>query len=402
MLKGMPFAQELVRQGHAVEILTGVPNYPEGVIYPGYRMRLVQHETVNGIRITRVPLYPSHDSGGLRRMANYLSFAMAASIIGPWVVQKPDVIYAYHGNATIGLPAWIIGLVRRAPFVLDIQDLWPDSITASGMLPGKLKRFIPMLEAWCRFMYRKSARIAVLSSGFKRELADRGVPEEKIEVIPNWCDEVQTQSGLVGPEDESLLGGRFNVVMAGNMGIVQGLDVVLDAARILQSREPGVQFLLVGGGVARPQLEARAATLGLTNVRFLPRRAVDDIGALLNRADALLVHLKDDPLFEITIPSRIQAYLAIGRPILYGLRGDGASLLQEAGAGIFFEPENPESLVDSVRTLSQLSPESRAQMGEKGRRFYQEFLSIEVGTRAFLRLFSSARMGNATTGPVEA
>jgi glycosyltransferase involved in cell wall biosynthesis len=390
MLKGLPFAQELVRQGHAVEILTGFPNYPEGAIYPGYRMRLIQRETIDGIRITRVPLYPSHGLGGLRRMANYLSFAMAASMLGPWVVRKPDVIYAYHGNATIGLPAWIIGLVRRAPFVLDIQDLWPDSVTTSGMLPGKFKRLLPMLEAWCRFMYRRSARIAVLSSGFKRELASRGVPEEKIEVIPNWCDEVQTRPGPLRPEEQTILEGYFNVVVAGNMGKMQGLDVVLDAARILQSCEPKIQFVLVGGGVDRPQLEARAAALELTNVRFLPRRPVEEIGALLHCADAMLVHLKDDPLFAITIPSRIQAYLAVGRPILCGVRGDGAALVREAGAGLSFEPESPESLVDAVTTLYRLPPEARVEMGEKGRRFYQDRLSLQVGTGAFLQLFNRA------------
>jgi glycosyltransferase involved in cell wall biosynthesis len=239
-------------------------------------------------------------------------------------------------------------------------------------------------------MYRRSARIAVLSSGFKRELASRGVPEEKIEVIPNWCDEVQTRPGPLRPEEQTILEGYFNVVVAGNMGKMQGLDVVLDAARILQSCEPKIQFVLVGGGVDRPQLEARAAALELTNVRFLPRRPVEEIGALLHCADAMLVHLKDDPLFAITIPSRIQAYLAVGRPILCGVRGDGAALVREAGAGLSFEPESPESLVDAVTTLYRLPPEARVEMGEKGRRFYQDRLSLQVGTGAFLQLFNRA------------
>jgi glycosyltransferase involved in cell wall biosynthesis len=389
-LKGLPFAQELVRQGHEVEVLTGFPNYPGGRLYPGYRLRLLQREEIGGIRITRVPLFPSHDSGGFRRMVTYLSFAFSSAILGPWLVRKPDVIHAYHGNATIGLPAWIIGLVRRAPFVLDIQDLWPDSITASGMLPKRFEGLVPLVAAWCRFIYRRAAGIAVLSPGFKKVLVARGVPEGKVEVIPNWCDEVQTHAGPLRAEEATLLEGRFNVVMAGNMGKMQGLDVVLDAAGALQSLEPRVQFVLVGDGVECPRLEARATSLGLTNVLFLPRRPANEIGSLLGRADALLVHLKDDPLFAITIPSRIQAYLAVGRPILCGVRGDGADLVREAGAGFCFEPEHPDTLVEALSALHGLAPEARVGLGEGGRRFYQEHLSIRVGTRAFLRLFTKA------------
>lgn len=398
-LKGLPFAQELVRQGHEVEVLTGFPNYPGGKLYPGYHLRLIQREMVDGVRITRVPLFPSHDQGGLCRVANYLSFAVSASVLGPWLIRKPDVIYAYHGHAPIGLPAWIIGFIRRAPYVLDIQDLWPDSVTSSGMLPSKLQGLVPLLAAWCRFMYRRAEGIAVLSPGFKKVLASRGVPEEKVAVIPNWCDEVQTRPGPMRREEEALMGGRFNVVMAGNMGKVQGLEVLLDAAYILQSRGREVQFLLVGGGVERPHLEQRAASLGLTNVQFLPRRPVEEIGALLHRADALLVHLKDDPLFTITIPSRIQAYLGAGRPILCGVPGDGADLVIEAGAGLCFKPGCPEALAAAVMDLLLLSPEARKAMGERGRCFYQERLSIQVGTQGFVDLFKRVQVKGLKVKP---
>lgn len=399
-LKGLPFAQELVRLGHEVEVLTGFPNYPGGQLYPGYCLRLVQREELGGIRITRVPLFPSHDTGGFHRMLTYLSFALSAALIGPWVVRNPEVIHAYHGNATIGLPAWVISVVRRVPFVLDIQDLWPDSVESSGMLPRRLQRLVPALAAWCRFMYRRAAGIAVLSPGFKRILAARGIPEDKVVVIPNWCDEIQTRPGPLWPEEALLLEGRFNVVMAGNMGKMQGLEVVLDAAIRLKSQHPKVQFVLVGGGVERPDLERRAAALGLTNVCFLPRRPVAEIGALLHRADALLVHLKDDPLFAITIPSRLQAYLAVGRPILCGVRGDGAELLQQAGAGLCFEPEDSTALADAVTALLRLTPESRLDMGERGRSFYRERLSLQVGTWAFLDLFVRAQKGGPMSGTV--
>ncbi len=390
--RGLMFARDLVKQGHEVEVLTGFPNYPGGKIYPGYGVRFIQRELIEGIKITRVPLFPSHDASAFHRGLNYLSFAVTAAIMGPWVVQKPDVIHAYYGNATIGLPAWVIGAVLRAPIVLDIQDLWPDSITASGILPRRFQFLVPVVEGWCQLVYRWAAKIAVLSPGFKRELMARGVPEAKLQVIPNWCDETQIQPGPLRTEEECLLEGRFNVVMAGTMGTVQGLDVVLDAALMLTEFEPKVQFVLVGGGVERPHLEARATSLGLNNVLFLPRRPVEEIGALLYRADALLVHLKDDPLFAITIPSRIQAYLAVGRPILCGVRGNASELVQQAGAGVCFEPDNSSALAEAVTALCHLSLEARSKMGERGRQFYRDKLSVPVGTQAFIKLFEQARL----------
>jgi glycosyltransferase involved in cell wall biosynthesis len=385
--RGLMFARELARQGHEVEVLTGFPNYPDGRIYPGYRLRFLQREVIDGIRITRVPLYPSHDASVRHRLMNYLSFPMVAAFLGPWLVEKPDIIHAYYGNATIGLPAWVLGALSGAPVVLDIQDLWPDSITASGMLPRRLGFVVGLVEAWCRLMYRGVAGIAVLSPGFKRILVDRGVPPSKIRVVPNWCDEAQTRSGILPPEEAARLEGRFNVVLAGNMGMVQGLDVVLEAASRLKDLAPEVQFVLVGGGLDRPRLEARAEDLGLGNVLFLPRRPIGEIGAIFQRADALLVHLKDDPLFAITIPSRIQAYLAAGRPVLCGVRGDGSSLVRESGGGLCFEPDQPGAMVDAVLALCRMPAEARMEIGARGRRFYEERLSVPVGTRSFLDLF---------------
>lgn len=390
--KGAIFAQELVRQGHRVEVLTGFPNYPGGKLFPGYRLRFLQRETIDGINVIRVPLYPSHDSTAFRRMANYLTFAFSAAIIGPWVVTKPDVIYAFHGHATIGLPASAIGLIRRAPVVLDVQDLWPDTVVASGMLPRWLKPIVPMLEGWCQFIYRRAGRIAVLSNGFKATLVSRGVPESKVRVIPNWADEVQVKTGPLDPAEEALLAGKFNVVMAGNMGKMQGLDVVLDAATVLATQEPTVQFVLVGSGVEQQRLEQRVSSLGLTNVLFFPRRPLNTIGFLLNRADALLVHLKDDPLFAITIPSRIQSYLAVGRPILCGVRGNGTEMVQEAGAGLCFEPDDAIGLAEAVKTLCRMPAATRDGMGDRGKQFYYDKLALPVGVGAFIDLFEQARL----------
>jgi glycosyltransferase involved in cell wall biosynthesis len=231
-----------------------------------------------------------------------------------------------------------------------------------------------------------------LSPGFKEMLVARGVPGEKIEVIYNWCDEGQIPKT---PKNESLandlgFSGRFNVLFAGTMGKAQALDTVLDAASLIGRRIPEIQFIFIGGGVDVDRLKRIAQERRLNNVLFLPRRPVSEIGEVLNLANVLLVHLKDDPLFRITIPSKIQAYLAVGRPILAGVRGDAAELVRMAGAGVDFLPENPESLSEAVEKLYQMPRALLDEMGDHGRRYYREKLSLSAGVSRFEEVFQAA------------
>jgi glycosyltransferase involved in cell wall biosynthesis len=388
--KGLTFARALAARGHSVEVLTGFPNYPGGRVYDGYRMRWRQLEILDGIRVVRVPLYPSHDGSVLRRALNYSSFAVSAAVLGTWSVSRPDVAYVYHPPGTIGLPALALRALRGIPFVYDIQDLWPDSVAASGMMSSL--RMNRLLDAWCHLVYRGSNQLVVLSPGFKRTLVARGVPEHKVHVIYNWCDESSLVSSIADPTMARELGlaGRFNVVFAGTMGKVQGLDAVLRAAQRLLHQEPKVQFVFVGGGVEVEHLRQTSTTLGLDNVKFLPRRPVIEIGGVLALADVLLVHLKDDPLFRITIPSKTQAYMAVGRPILMAMRGDAADLVREAGCGLCCEPEDPESIATTVRRLVAMDHCALAAMGENGRKFYAKRLSLHVGVGHFDGVFRAA------------
>jgi lipopolysaccharide/colanic/teichoic acid biosynthesis glycosyltransferase/glycosyltransferase involved in cell wall biosynthesis len=387
--KGLLFAKELQRRGHEVEVLTGFPNYPGGRLYPGFKIRPWQREQMEGIPVLRVALYPSHDKSGLRRVLNYASFAVSAAILGTLLVRRPDVIYVYHPPATIGLAAAAIGFFRRAPFVYDIQDLWPDTVAVSGMIssPGAMA----VLGMWCQFVYGRARRIVVLSPGFKRQLVSRGVSPDKVDVIYNWCDEAKIQQTAPDPALAATfgLGDKFRVMFAGTMGTAQALDAVLDAAGLCLSRLPGVQFVFVGGGVDLHRLKQRAAGADLANVVFLPRQEMSAMGGVLGLADVLLVHLKKDPLFEITIPSKTQAYLAAGKPILMGVRGDAARLITESGGGVVCEPEDPVSIAAAVTRLASMSTEQRAAMGQAGKRFYDEKLSLNVGVERFEALFES-------------
>ena len=388
--KGLPFARALTARGHSVEVLTGFPNYPGGRVYSGYRIRWRQVEFLDGIRVVRVPLYPSHDGSGLGRVLNYASFAVSAAVLGSLSVSRPDITYVYHPPGTVGFPALAIRALRGAPFVYDVQDLWPDSVAMSGMMSSP--RLIRLLGAWCGVVYKASSQLVVLSPGLKSALVARGVPEEKVHVIYNWCDE--TSIGPSAPDEvlERELGfyGRFNVVFAGTMGRAQGLEAVLRAAQRLQQAEPKIQFVFVGGGIQVEDLRQTATDLRLDNVRFVPRQPASHIGRILALADVLLVHLKDDPLFTITIPSKTQAYMAAGRPILMAVNGDAADLVREAQCGICCQPGNPESIAGAVGRLAATSEGSRRAMGENGRRFYAERLSLEAGVGRFDEVFRIA------------
>lgn len=388
--KGLLFARELKMLGHEVEVLTGFPNYPGGRLYDGYRIRTFQREVVDGIPVLRVPLFPSHDSSAKRRLLNYLSFAVTATV-GGLFVRRPDVAYVYHPPATVGLPAMAMKWFRGVPYVYDVQDLWPDTLSATGMINSR--KALAVVGWWMQRVYRASAHVVVLSRGFSTALLNRGVPAERLHVIHNWADEAQIDLRPCSPERATELGftDKFTIVFAGTMGKAQDLGTVLTAAALLLD-EPTVRFVMIGGGVEVEELQRQATSRGLTNVVFLPRRPINEIGELLSLADALLVHLKDDPLFEITIPSKTQAYLMAGRPLLMGVRGDAADLVLQAAAGVTFEPGRPEQLEGAVRHLMAMSNADRTSLGVNGAAFYRDNLAMAAGAKRFEAVLDSARL----------
>lgn len=367
---------ELQRRGHEVTVLTGFPNYPGGKLYPGYRIRLWQRETMNGVEVLRVPLYPSHDRSAVGRALNYLTFAASAAVAALFCVRRADVAYVYHPPATVGLPALVLRWLRGIPCVYDVQDLWPDTLAATGMLRnGGLLRLIGM---WSNFVYRNMDHVVVLSSGFSRALEARGVRGASISVLHNWSPDTgaETAGSRLADEERRQLEGRFNVLFAGNLGAAQGLEAVVEAAALLRTTNPRVQFVFVGAGVASEALKRQAGEKQLSNVVFLPRRPAASMPALYEAADVLLVHLRDEPLFAITIPSKTQTYLAVGRPILMAVRGDAAGLVEAAGAGIACAPGDPRAIAEGVRTLCAMSAEQRRRLGQNGRDYYRAQLDM--------------------------
>jgi len=383
--KGLVFARELVRQGFEVEVLTGFPNYPGGKVYPGYRIRLLQREVIDGVQITRVPLYPNHDQSAIKRVLNYTSFAASATIYGVFMAKRADVMYAYHPPLTVGMAAALIKLFRRIPVVYDIQDMWPDTLRATGMLNNP--KALDLVARVCRWVYRRMDHIVVLSPGFKRLLLERGVPESKLSVIYNWADEAAL-GAPVGRVPAAFPGDdQFRILFAGNMGKAQGLNTVLDAASLLQARGSRVCWVMLGGGVEVERLKAEAAMRQLVNVVFLPTVPMAEVGAYLNAADALLVHLRKDPLFEITIPSKTQAYMTVGRPLLMAVDGDAADLVRQSGGGVVAESENAEGLARAAEQLAAMPADALAAMGDKAQRFYHGHLALAKGVGKFGNIF---------------
>jgi glycosyltransferase involved in cell wall biosynthesis len=384
--KGLVFARELRRLGLDVEVLTGFPNYPGGRIYPGYRLRLRQRETMDGVPVTRVPLFPSHDNSALRRITNYVSFAAAAVIQGLFFTRRPDVIYAYHPPLTVGIAAVVVGKLRRVPLLYDIQDIWPDTLRATGMI--KSRRLLRFIEHVCNWVYRRVNFITVLSPGFERLLVSRGVPSAKLDVIPNWCDEAALAHVPQGIPAAFAGRDRFNILFAGNMGRAQSLGAVLSAAALLQSSAPAIRFLLLGGGVEVETLRRDCNERGLVNVEFLPAVPMSQVAAYLNAADALLVHLRDDALFRITIPSKTQAYMAVGKPLLMAVEGDAAELVRESGCGLTARPEDPASIAEAALALYRMGDRERSEMGLAGKLFYAQRLSLTTGAKRFADHFA--------------
>ena len=391
MLKGLGFAQALAARGHQVEVVTGFPNYPEGRLYDGYRIRAIRRETAGAVQITRLALYPSHSNSKVGRIANYLSFWFTSFLYLLFFAKKADVIYVYHPPMTVGLAAAMARVFRRTPTVLEIQDMWPDTLRATGMMNNE--RVLRLVGAVCRWVYRHVDHIIVISNGFARLLAERGVPLAKIDIIPNWAPETADAKPLAPGAMPFHANHTFRLLFAGNIGAAQGLSSVLRAARVIQETHPEIGFYFLGSGIAVAGLQAEAQAMHLTNVVFLPRVAMNQVDAYLQAADALLVHLRDDPLFAITIPTKTQAYLAAGKPIIMAVAGDAADLVTRSGAGMIVPPEDPMALVKAVVAMAQLSPAERIRLGQNARAFYMAELSMD---RAVLRLeaiFQTLRRG---------
>lgn len=383
--KGLLLAKTLIRKGYDVEVLTGFPNYPTGNIYPGYKLQLLKKEILEGVKVTRVFLYPSHDDSSIRRSLNYLSFFLSSSLYGLFFLKKVDIIYAYHPPLTTGLSASLISIFRRIPLVYDIQDLWPESLSSTGMINSKI--LLTIIELLCKFVYYVSSQIVVLSPGLKQNLIKKKVRATKLNIIYNWADEKKILNYKSTLPNVLSKNNSFKIIFAGNIGKAQNLSTILEASKILYSLKLSINFIIIGEGIEKDKLIKLKEKNNLNNVIFLPAVPMNEVGSILSSADCLILHLKDDPLFRITIPSKLQAYMAIGKPILIGVQGDAANLVEISQSGIPFIPDDPNSLVSAAIEMFEMSTKQLNNFSQNAKYFYTKELSSDIGISRLVYIF---------------
>ncbi len=369
--------------GHEVTILTGFPNHPTGVLHSEYRKkfrRVVVREQMNGVKVVRTWLWPLPNRKSFERMLNYASFCLSAALTGIFV-ERPDVLIATSPQLLVGLSGWWLSRLKRVPFVFEIRDLWPESLSAVGMQDQSL--LYAFLSRIAKFLYRKSDHIVVVTPAFKDHLISYwDVPAEKISVIYNG---VETQLFHPSTDTSELrrelnAEGKFVVSYIGTMGWAHGLNTLIEAALIMQSSQPNVLFLLVGEGADKERVIELSKSKGLHNLLFVGQQPREKIPDYINASDVCLVLLKKTDVFKTVIPTKMLEFMACGRPIILGVDGQARTIVEEAAAGMFVEPENTKGLVEAVRALSA-DPEGRKAMGKSGREYIvRKFSRKETAT----------------------
>lgn len=368
-------ARHWVQSGHQVTVLTGFPNHPTGVLRPEYRAkfrRLVYRELVEDINVVRTWLIPLPNRRPHERILNYASFCLSSCLTGAFL-RRPDIIIATSPQLLTGLTGWWLSKIKRAPFALEVRDLWPESISGSGVgNQGSL--LIRSLRALCGFLYRACDHLVVITPAFKREIVKTwGIPSDKISIVQNGVDTELFTSVNSTEKIETQLGiqDKFIVSYIGTHGFAHGLETVLEAAARIEHSIPEILFLFIGEGADKGHLISWVESKGLKNVRFLPQQTREEIPNFIHVSDACLVLLKRDTVFKTVIPTKMLEFMACGRPVILGVDGQAREVLDEARAGIFVEPENATALVQAITKLYHDS-DLRRDLGSNGYHFIRE------------------------------
>lgn len=369
-------ARAFLRAGHRVTVICEVPNHPSGIIPPEYRGRRFYEEELDGFRVLRVRVAASPVKNFKTRLAFYLSYMFMASFAAFRRLGKVDLVVATSPPLPVAAAGWALAFLRRARFVMDVRDLWPDAAVALGELSKPwMIRAAALLE---RFLYRRAHLITVVTRGFAEEIAAKGIAREKLHWSPNGTLPELFSPELVDPElrDRLGLGERFTVTFAGLFGIAQGMDFLLDLAASYRD-DPEIVFLFVGDGPLRKDLEARAESESLGNVIFHPQVPLDEAARYLNASDLLLVPLRADPVFETFIPSKLFDFLACAPPVLLAVPGEAEAVLKESGGGVSAVPENLESFRAAIEEIRMNADAD--EMGLAGQRYVREhFLRTRI------------------------
>ncbi|HEB56706.1 MAG TPA: glycosyltransferase WbuB [Gammaproteobacteria bacterium] len=366
-------AIELQSRGHEVTVLTGKPNYPDGVIFPDYRDKPEKYLNYNGVKVFRVPLLP-RGVGSVRLFLNYLSFVFSASILGPVKLsgRKFDRIFVFEPSPiTVGLPAIVLKYFKKAPILFWVLDLWPETLSAINVVKSKIVlKYVGVLVS---FVYKNSDLLLAQSRSFIGSMKNYCDSAEKIRYFPSWAEDIFFEDDIRPAKEVPVTeSSMFSIMFAGNIGDAQDFSSILDAAELLKVHT-NIRWLIVGDGRLAEWVKQEIQTRGLDkNFIMLGRHSLERMPSFYAVADALLVSLKDETIFSMTIPGKVQSYLASGKPIVAMLNGEGARVIQEAGAGYVCNAGDGQGLSEIILEMASNSDEERSQMGKSGRKYYKE------------------------------
>jgi glycosyltransferase involved in cell wall biosynthesis len=374
-------AKRWVKARHKVTVITCVPNHPRGITYPGYKNRLYQWEEIGGIRVLRVFTYLSPNEGFIKRTANYVSYMISAILLSP-LVRGVDIVVSTSPQFFCGMAGYFVSRLKRRKWVLEIRDLWPESIVTVGAI--KQRKVIGFLEGLERFLYRHANRIISLTRAFKDHIMKKGVPEERISIITNGAD-LEMYKPLPRHNAVSAefgLDDKFVASYIGTHGMAHALGTVLKAGKVLEN-EKRILFVLVGDGAEREALLKEKERMELDNVLMLPQQPKEKMPGFLAASDVSMILLKKDDLFKTVIPSKMFEAMAMERPLVIGVDGESRKIVEDGQCGIYVEPENHEALAFAVVKLFH-DRELLKTMGENGKRYVENNYSREMLAEKYL------------------
>jgi len=345
--------REWVKAGQQVTVVTCAPNFPKGKVFDGYRNRFYQTEIIDGVKVVRVWSYITANEGFVKRIVDYLSFMVGAILVSPFVRQV-DLVIGTSPQFFTTCAAFVVGRFKRVPYVFELRDLWPESIRAVGAM--KESRLLDWLEKLELFLYRKAAAVITVTNAFRDNLILRGIPGEKIQVVTNGVDISRFSPRDKDHELVQKLGleGKFVSGYIGTHGMAHALDTLLEAAKILKDIPGGERhrIILLGDGARKGDLIAKSKAMRLDNVIFVESVSKEEVVRYWSLLDVSIIHLRKTELFTTVIPSKLFECMGMGIPVLHGVAGESAGIVQKEGAGIVFEPENAEALCKGLVTLA--------------------------------------------------
>lgn len=370
-------ARALFEQGVEVTVLTGKPNYPEGKLFPGYKAGGVYREKFSGFDVIRVPL-KERGFGTAKGLAlNYLSFIISGYLFAPFALRgkKFDIVFVYAPSPLLqALPAIFVAWLKHAPLVLWVQDLWPEALQATEFV--KNRRLLRIVGMLVRHIYRRSDSILIQSEAFRRSIESLEIPKDKIRFFPNSAEDVSVET--VGAGQESALaqdvGQSFSILFAGNIGTAQSCETIIEAARLVQNVQnvQNIRFYLIGSGSMAEAISKSISENKLANVVMIGRVSPDKMASIYASASVLLMSLRDDPALSATIPSKLQSYLAAGKPIIVSSNGESANIIGKANAGLACPAGDAPALAKAVLRLYEMQPAERARLGMNGRKYFMD------------------------------